>query len=283
MFTKINILFILLSGFLITQAQETIPFRLTKYNNIIVKALVNNKDSLDLMFQIAMQDASISPERTRKADHIIFNSDEISENNTIQAGKTIKKNIRFFDNELTGHEADGKFGTGLFSGKIFKIDYDHNKFVIYDQLPDLKGYQAINLYPERDQLYINADNMIENQPVEGHFLLQSGYSGGILYSNQFAEEKELDKKLKITAEKTLKDSSGKSVITKQGILPQLKMGSIVMDNVSAGFFAGDIKTHKVSYFGADALRRFIWIFDTDRKMAYIKPSQYFSAPYYKIN
>jgi hypothetical protein len=39
------------------KAQEAIPFRITKYNNLIIKTLVNNKDSLDLMFQIAMKDA----------------------------------------------------------------------------------------------------------------------------------------------------------------------------------------------------------------------------------
>ncbi|ASW74009.1 hypothetical protein IQ37_07255 [Chryseobacterium piperi] len=283
MLRKIHILFLLGLGFILAQAQETIPFRLTKYNNIIVKALVNHKDSLHLMFQIAMQDASISPERTRKADHITFSSDDISDNNTLQIAQITKTNIRFFNNELTGHEADGKIGTGLFSGKVFKIDYDNNRFVVYDQLPDIKGYQAIPLYPERDQLYINANNIIDNKAQEGHFLLQSGYSGGLLYSNQFAEENELDKRLKITTEKTLKDSSGKSVITKQGILPQLKIGGIIMDQVSAGFFAGDIKTHKVNYFGADTLRRFIWIFSADRTTAYIKPSKYFTAPYYKIN
>jgi hypothetical protein len=54
------------------KAQEAIPFRITKYNNLIIKTLVNDKDSLDLMFQIAMQDASVSTERTRKADHILL-------------------------------------------------------------------------------------------------------------------------------------------------------------------------------------------------------------------
>ncbi|HEX7870677.1 MAG TPA: hypothetical protein VF455_11260, partial [Chryseobacterium sp.] len=58
------------------KAQEKIPFRITKHNNIIVKTLVNDKDSLHLMFQIAMEDASISPERIRKVDHIKF-KDEI--------------------------------------------------------------------------------------------------------------------------------------------------------------------------------------------------------------
>lgn len=281
MFKKVSFLFFLFISFLLVNAQEKIPFRITKHNNIIVKTLVNDKDSLDLMFQIAMEDASISPERTRKADHIVF-KDEISENNTVKIGKLTKKNIQFFDNELTGHEADGKIGTGIFKGKVFKIDYDNNQFLIYDKMPDLKGYESTPLLFENGQFYIVADNVFGGKQEEVYFLLQSGYSGGILYSNEFADGKELDKKLTITGEKTLKNSAGKSIVTKQGVLPFLKLGNTVLKDVSAGFFAGDLKTQKTNYFGADLLRRFNWIFDADRKTAYFKPSKYFSEPYYKI-
>jgi hypothetical protein len=118
---KRTVLFILLSaGLYGMKAQQTIPFRITRHHNIIVKTLVNQKDSLDLMFQIAMKDYSISPDSKRKADHIIFNKEEISDHNTVQIGKITQKNVRFFDNQLTGHEADGKIGTGIFAGKAFK-------------------------------------------------------------------------------------------------------------------------------------------------------------------
>ncbi|MDV7695437.1 hypothetical protein N6B72_00755 [Chryseobacterium soli] len=283
MLKKISLLCILSAGFFTITAQEKIPFRMTKHNNIIIKTLVNDKDSLDLMFQIAMEDASISPERQRKADHIIFDKDDMSKNNTVKIGKLTKKNVLFSNNELTGHEADGKIGTGLFAGKAFKIDYDHNEFVSYDQLPDVKGYQAIPLLLQNGQLFIAGDNVIDGKQHEAYFLLQSGYSGGLLYSNQFSDEKDLEKKLKVTGEKTLRNSSGQSVTTKNGILPFFKLGTLVLKDVSAGFFTGNLKTQRANYFGADVIRRFIWIIDADRKTAYIKPSQYFSAPYYKLN
>ncbi|WP_370898148.1 hypothetical protein [Chryseobacterium gossypii] len=278
---KPGLIFLLFCCFVV-KAQEIIPFRITKHNNIIVKTLVNDRDSLDLMFQIAMEDASVSPERQRKADHIIFR-DGISENNTIKAGKLIRNNIRFFDNELTGHEADGKVGTGIFTGKVFKIDYDGSQFVIYDQLPDVTDYRKVPLFSDRGQLFIDGISIINGTRQETRLLLQSGYSGGLLYSNRFADEKGLGEKLEITGEKVLKNSSGQSVITRQGILPYFDLAGLVLKNVSAGFFAGDLKTQKVSYFGADLLRRFNWIFDAERQTAYIKPSRYFTEPYYKIN
>lgn len=272
------------TGFFGVKAQQTIPFRVTQHNNIIVKALVNKKDSLDLMFQIAMKEGAISPQRQRKADHIIFNTKEISEHNTVDIGKMSWKDIRFTDNQLTGHEADGKIGTALFDGKSFTIDYDNNQFVVYDQLPDLKGYQPVPIVWKQDLFYLVADNVVDGKKQqEEHFVLQSGYSGGILYSNDFADEKELDKHLKVTGEKTLKNAQGQSVITKQGILPAFKLGNFVFKNMPVGFFSGELKTQNISYFGADMMRRFIWAFDVDRKMAYIKPSKYYSEPFYKIN
>ncbi|RXM41173.1 hypothetical protein BOQ62_02000 [Chryseobacterium sp. CH21] len=282
---KKTVLFILLSaGFYGMKAQQTIPFRITKHNNIIVKTLVNQKDSLDLMFQIAMKDYAISPDGKRKAVHIIFNKEEISDHNTVQIGKISQKNVRFFDNQLTGHEADGKIGTGIFEGKIFKIDYDNNQFVMFDKMPDLKDYQPINMMLDHDGFYLAADNVIDgHQQQEAYFVLQSGFSGALLYSNDFAEEKNLEKKLKVTGEKTLKNSEGKTLTTKQAVLPFFKLGNSVFKDVSVGFFSGELKTQNVSYLGADMLRRFIWIFDADRKTAYIKPSKYFSEPYYKMN
>ncbi|MGI9583234.1 hypothetical protein ACR1PO_18700 [Chryseobacterium sp. RRHN12] len=282
---KRTVLFTLLSaGCCTMKAQQTIPFRITKHNNIIVKTLVNQKDSLDLMFQIAMKDNAISPERKRKADHIIFNKEELSDHNTVEIGKITQKNVRFFNNQLTGLEADGKIGTGIFEGKAFKIDYDNNQFVMYDTMPDVNGYQPINIILDHDGFYLAADNIIEgDQQQEAYFVLQSGFSGAILYSNEFAEEKHLEKKLKVTGEKTLKNSEGKTLTTKQAVLPYFKLGSSVFKDVSVGFFSGELKTQNVSYLGADMLRRFIWIFDADRKTAYIKPSKYFSEPYYKIN
>lgn len=282
-----KIYFILCSVLFINliNAQETIPFRLTKYNNIIVKALVNDKDSLDLMFQIAMEDASISPERTRPAKSLTFDKNGISESNSVKIGKKEFKNILFFDDELTGQEADGKIGIGIFKGKTYKIDYDNSQFVIYDQLPDVSGYKQVSFnYNKEGQIFLICDNLIDNETYEHYFLLQSGYPGGLLYNNQFADSRKLGEKLKITGEKILKNSAGKSVVTKQGVLPMLTIiDELVLKNVPAGFFSGEIKNQSTSYFGADLIRRFNWIFDAETQIIYIQPSQYFDVPYFKMN
>jgi len=265
------------------QAQEVIKFRISENNNIIVKALVNDTDSLDLMFQIAMDNASISPERIKPANSILFKN-EISLNNKLQIADLKWNNIVFFDNELTGKEADGKIGTSIFKNKIYQIDYDNNQFVIYNQLPDVEKYKQIPYTTNKyGQIFIRCNNVATNKSFEEEFLLQSGYSGGLLYSNETADSNNLNHILKITAEKTLRNSANQSIITKQGVLPILEIKDIALNDVSAGFFAGEIKNQSVNYFGADLIKRFNWIFDQENKIAYFTPSKYYNNPYLKLN
>ena len=104
------------------QAQDIIPFRLNKHNNILVKALINQKDSVELMFQIAMQEGSLAPNRKNKVESVQFDHDEfpegLSKGNLIQVAQVKVDKLWIWDNELTGPEAEGKIGTQLFGKKI---------------------------------------------------------------------------------------------------------------------------------------------------------------------
>ena len=275
------ILFALLC-FTYSNAQKVIPFRLTEYNNIIVKALVNEKDSLNLMFQIAMENASISPERINKVDHILFDENELSNGNTVQIEGLVWKNIPFQDNELSGQGSDGKIGTILFKDKMFKIDYDKSEFVIYEETPDLKDYVSIPLTFKNGGIFIDVDNKILNQQYVHSFYLQSGYFGSLLYDDQFSDGNELSEKLTTINERSVQNSAGQTLTTKEAVLDEMNIGGFSIKNVPVGYFVGELKNQKFSLFGADLLKRFNWIFDTERKTAYIKPSKFFNSEYFNL-
>lgn len=280
----ITFCFLILNFFIsnLSNAQEIIPFNLTKYNSIILDGFVNEKDSVKLMFQIAMKDAALSPQRINKAESIVF-KDDVSNQNTLKIGKLNWENIKFYDNELAGHGADGKIGTVLFKGKSFKIDYDLNQFEIYDNLPAINDYTKLPFTQnEYGQIFITCKSTIGNETHSADFLLQSGYSGGLLYSNAFTDNNNLDSKLKTTGEKTLKNAANQSITTKQGVLPKLEIGSITLKHVSAGFFMGSIKNQTFNYLGADVLKRFNWIFDMKNQVVYIKPNKRIEDAYFEI-
>lgn len=273
------LLFFILSN--LSFAQETIPFRLTKHNNIILKTVVNEKDSLDLMFQISMNDAAISPNRKNSVSSIEFQN-EISRNNSIQIGNLKRENILFYDNEYSGHESDGKIGKSIFQNQLFAIDYDNSQFIIYQTLPDLEDYIELPLFVDQKFFFVLADNVFEDQQNEMYFLLQSGFSGAIMYSNDMAEKHQLAKILTITNEQEFQDSHGNKATSKQGILPYLKFNHIVFKNLPIGFFEGNARVQSYNYFGADLMKRFNWIFDVENEKVYIKSSKYMEDQYYVV-
>ncbi len=269
-------------------AQETIPFKLTKHHNIIVKALINDKDSINLMFQIAMEEASLAPDRITKVESVKFDTTEYSEGlsraNSIKVANTIVDSLWIWDNEYTGYEAEGKIGTLLFNGKIFKIDYDQSQFVIYNDLPNVKDYFRIPLKRSQGgQLFVQANSFISGNPLLSEFLLQSGFSGAILYPNDFSDQYQLADKLPVLEKKNMKNSAGKTLTTIQCQLPEFRISQFSLKNIPVGLFTGEIKNQKVGYMGADILHRFNWIIDIKAGFAYIQKSKYFNEVYYFNN
>lgn len=258
------------------KAQEYIPFKMTAHNTIIVKAILNHRDSLDLMFQIAMKDASISADGMKKAPTLLFNNEQ-SVNNKLNIASQELDSVLVFGNELTGEGADGKIGRSLFSDKIFKIDYDSAQFVLYDKLPDLHDYDAIDISPSRDALCIKVLSTVGNEELEHAFVLQSGYSGGLLYDELFSDKFNLKDKLHIQKSSTLKNSRNETLHVMNATLDRLRLGSYLVHNVPASFFVSESKSQQISYLGTDILHRFNWVFDVKKGKAYIQKSKYFDG------
>lgn len=62
----------------------------------------------------------------------------------------------------------------------------------------------------------------------------------------------------------------------------MKIGNILQENVSVGFFTGNLKMQHQSLLGADLMKRFNWVFNVNRDTAYIQPSNCFNAVYTEI-
>lgn len=265
-------------------AQQIIPFKLNNHHNIIVETVVNKKDTLNLMFQIATADGSISPDYKKELKTIQFDTTKIpqglSKNNTIKIGNVEKNGIHFFGNEKTGYDADGKLGTSIFENKIFGIDYDNQQFVIYEQLPNVTNYTAVPIKVENQRFFMPITSVINGVDYTHQFLLQSGFSGAILYDNAFSDSNTLGEKMDFFSEKKLLNSAGQSVFIKNGLLDHLKIGNTQLDKVPVGVFVGELKTQSVSYMGADLIHRFNWIIDAKNQMVYIQTNKNFNAPYY---
>lgn len=279
---------LLITQFSIGQEKEIsvlnqIPFTLTSHNNISIQAVINEVDSVDLMFHTATNSMTLIKEVTGSLSSISWDeSTEVqswggksearfSEFNHIQIGPMKWDSISIWETEKSGPRTDGKIGPNFFKGYVIELDFDAEILTIHSALPaKASGYEKLNLIYKDEYMFIEGISTIEDTVYPNHFLIHSGYGGTILYDDQFVADSQIGKHIPITAEQELKDSYGNVLKTKKGILPSFKIGTHTFENIPVGFFEGTIGRQRMSVIGGNLLKRFNFIIGANRKHIYLK-------------
>ena len=160
---------LILASYLISSAQtDTIPFVLTSFNNIIVAAEINAKDSVDLMFHTAIGSVGLTAEAVaRIGGEKEFGTTNVEswggqtsakylENNTLRMGNLAWDSLRLWTGGMSGQFSDGKFGPNLFEGSIIEVNFDASIMVIHAKMPtELKDYSRFDLHMDRGSMFIS--------------------------------------------------------------------------------------------------------------------------------
>ena len=263
----------------------SIPFKLTKYNNISVQAVLNKTDTVTLMLHTAASSVTLIESAVSKIKSLTFtdtdtvkswggkNAARFSENNSLQIGKFQFNNISIWENKYSGQETDGKFGLDLFKDKYVKLDFRNRVLVISTALPgNIKNFEKHKLIVENDMMFLKAVITVQDTSMENNFLIHSGYSGSILLDDQFVSTCKLDDRLKKTGEKNLQDSYGNTIKTIEAVIPEFNIGTIKLFEVPVGFFPGSLGIQKMSVIGGNILKKFIIIIDPKREYIYLIPN-----------
>lgn len=273
-----------------------IPFQLTAHNNIAVPAILNETDTVILMFHTAASDVTLTEDATKKLKSLRFNgtTDGIkswggaentarySANNSLRIGGRLLSGIEIWENKFSGPNTDGKFGLDLFKGQCIQLDFEKKIMLVSPTLPKkLKRYQQFKLTIEDELMFIEASCAFGDTVIIHPFLIHSGYSGGLLLDDQFASENQLGEKLTIIGTKDLKDSYGNVIKTQKAILPGLSIGSNTLSDVPVGFFEGAIGRQKMSIMGGDVLKRFQIVFNLKNGVIYLKGNKLRKGEYSK--
>jgi hypothetical protein len=302
--TPINLIYPIFAFFLLvlfsqdsfgqsTKTDFSMPFTLTSQNNIAIKAMINGQDTVTLMFHTAANALTLTEEAISKMKSLHFegadsvkswgganNSSRFSKSNSLQIGEKKWENIPLWEDLNSGRGTGGKFGPELFEGKVIEIDFDHKIIRVSNHLPSkTRRYERLQLDYNNDMMFVKATSKIANDLLPHTFLIHSGYSGAILFDDEFTAKNQLDSRLVITSEKELKDAFGYILKTNKAVMQGLILGKTRLANVPVGFFKGAIGRQKMSIIGGDLLKRFNMIINADRTAIYLKPNKLSNIPY----
>lgn len=271
---------------------DTIPFRLTSYNNMVVKAVLNQADTLDMMFHTAASSVTVTtavvPELKNFKLTEIDSAEswggsytiESSLNNQLQIGNLKWDNLRIWQNEKSGQETQGKFGINFFTDRILEINFDHHYLLIHQELPaQSKQYAAMKLIEENDFFFLEGQSKVDGNWLSNRFLIHSGFGGALLYDDAFTKGNKLDAHLEIISESELKDSAGNVLKTQKAVLPAFQFEDQVIKEVPVSFFTGSINRQQMSVLGGDLLKRYNWIFDFKNEIVYLKSNTLSDLPF----
>ncbi|MBL7771712.1 MAG: hypothetical protein JNM95_02480 [Chitinophagaceae bacterium] len=286
---KASLVLIFLVQLLFVQAQQ-IPFRLTKHNNIVVKAVLNEKDSLHLMFHTGESDVTLIKSIIPKLQTIKFsdsvehvgswgseyNTSDYSLNNTVKMAEFFIDSCTLWSDMYSGYETEGKFGMNLFKDKFVWVNFDSNCLVVSKAIPvDLSDYNKLELDDQNGLLFIKATGVFGKNKLQHTFMIHSGYEGGLLFDDDFSGKNNLSRCVEVTDEKKFKDSFGNIISIKNAQLDKFIVGNFNMQHIPIGFFEGGIGNQNMSVFGGALFKQFNWVFDAQRKYVYIKSSVHF--------
>lgn len=272
---------------------DTIPFTLTERNAIHVKAIVNNRDTLNLHFDIGSFDFRFTQDAILKKTGLLANQPEalagrakpnfrnLEPVRKIQLGNLVFQNPTVVPTLLTAHGMDGRFGWNLFEGKSVEIDYEKGILVIHSALPKkLKGYKKSELAFLQSFVCVKSALIVKQNAYNGFFLFDTGSDQALILDSLWMVRNNFPKDLPIIKTTVFSDPRGVKYESKTVLCPKIETNGFSLLNIPATLLGTNNPVRfEVNYLGNDALKRFNTILDFKNDMIYLKPNTLINLPF----
>jgi len=270
--------------------RDTINFYLTEDNNISVDAIINDADTVSLMFHTAVNSVSLTPDQTKRlTENIDKKSSDVTtwtdsksveyiEKNKLNISKLEWDNLIIWLNMLSGKKTDGKFGPNLFAGRLIEIDFDNEIIVLHgldENSFDLNKYQTFDLSTnESNSLFIEGEILVNDVSYTSKFMVHSGYGGTIILDDAFCRKYEALKATKVIEEKELKDSFGNIIKTKRALAKEFQVCNTAFSNVPYSYFDSELAIQETSVLGGEIIKRFNMLIDVENLKLHVQPNKF---------
>jgi hypothetical protein len=275
------------------QRSDTLPFTLGPQNSVLVRAVLNARDTLQLMFHSAVTGvyvtqaalASATTLRATGKDHVQSwggNAEAIqSDHNVLRLGSLEWDSLQVTIDAHSGAGSDGKFGYDLFADRVLELDYDRHIFIVHTRLPhDLDGWTELPMDYRGSNFYVPGSVELGGHAYTDRFLFHTGYGGDLILGAGFMEGHGLYGHVDTVGVETLKDAYGNELHNLT-----TKVSSIAVANTRFTQVPASVMDRKaqwpMSIFGNDLLKRFNVIIDFPNDVILLKPNNGVLAPFPK--
>lgn len=266
-----------------TIVSDSIRLTINEQNTIFIKAIFNEKDTLNLNFDTGTTELILTNDVLKnklKSSPKLYTTFY-----NLKIGNTIYK-TKVYDAKLTGHGTDGRFGWDIFKDKVVEINYDKNLLIIHSKLPENAEKDSdftklgINFY--KNVFLVESvikQNGISNKDL---FLFDTGYQRTVMLDNDLLKQGKFPiEKLEVIKKVTMKGAQGNEIPVITSNLKTLKIGKYKLKNIPVQQTTGNkpLKNKNIHILGNEVLKRFNMFLDFQNNFVYLKPNHLFKEKY----
>lgn len=277
----------------VSDTHDTIPFTLTEYNAIKIRASINDTDSLDAYFDASSYDFHITRDAILKKTKLLSgqpdamtgkaapNFNKLNKVTKLQLGTMILKDPSVAPTGLTAYDMDAKIGWTLFDNRIVEIDYDHNWLIVYSKLPKkVKGYTRSDLEFIRDYPCVKAAFIIDGKAHSGNFMLDTGSDQAMILDSAWTSSQRFPSGLKLIKTSEIRDPRGKKYTTRVIRFPLFSINKHELSNIPALVLGSNNPAGtSINFLGNDVLKRFNILLDFKKDQFYARPNRLTAGTY----
>ncbi|WP_154402429.1 hypothetical protein [Mucilaginibacter endophyticus] len=266
---------------------DTIPFKLTAYNAIAVKAVLNDTDTLNLHFDASSFDFHLTRDAIIKKTKLLPNQADVlagkakpnfnsmNKAQKLQMGTAVWYNQEMLPTGLSSREMDGRFAWNLFEGKQIEVDYDNNRIIIHNKTPkDLKGYERSKIGFIKSFPYATGTFEIAGKKYTGNFTMDTGSDQSLILDSAWVAKNNFPTDLKLIKSSTISDPRGVKYEMKIVEAPLFRLNGFPTANIPTLILSNKNPLgFEINYLGNGLLKRFNMILDFKNDYLYLKPNK----------
>ncbi|HVU95278.1 MAG TPA: hypothetical protein VHE34_08645 [Puia sp.] len=265
---------------------DTIPFKLTAYSAIAVRAIIDGHDTVSMHFDLSAFGLHLTKDAILHRTALLPNREEVlagsakpnyrklNEVSTLRMGTLTWHDPVIAATDVTAHEMDGRIGWDVFEGKVVELNYERGIMVIHPRMPrGVKGYKRSKLDFIRSFPCAAGTFLIGGKEYSGDFLLDTGSDQGLLVDSSWAVQNHFPADLPVTGTQVVRDPRGRNFTMRKVTIPAVRLNGFVATQVPAMLMGAQQPVgFPVNCFGNGLLRRYDLIVDFQKDELYLRPN-----------